>query len=264
MAIGNPKRQSVARTRLYVTAALAAGATVVLDDARAHYLRDVLRLSPGDEVRLFNGREGEWRGRIAAMTKKAATIAVADRLREQTTEPDLWLLFAPIKRARIDDLIEKATELGVALFQPVLTEHTAVERINIDRLRAIAIAAAEQSERLTVPAVREAVTPDKLLAGWPADRHVLLCAEAGSANSIVETLMSHASRGNTGAAPWAVMIGPEGGFARGELDAIGKLPFVSAVGLGPRILRADTAALAALACWQAILGDGRARPPHRS
>jgi 16S rRNA (uracil1498-N3)-methyltransferase len=263
MAAGNHKRQGVARTRLFVEEALHGGAEVTMPAERAHYLRDVLRLSPGDEVRLFNGRDGEWRGLIAALSKKAATVALADRLREQAPEPDLWLLFAPIKRARIDDLIEKATELGVALFQPVLTEHTAVERINIDRLRAIAMAAAEQSERLTVPAVRAAVTPDKLLAGWPADRHVLLCAEAGSAKSIAETLMAWAGRGEDKRS-WAVMIGPEGGFARGELDGIGKLPFVSAVGLGPRILRADTAALAALACWQAILGDGRARPPHRS
>jgi 16S rRNA (uracil1498-N3)-methyltransferase len=247
---------------LFVDETLAAGTTIGLADDRAHYLRNVLRLQMGAALRLFNGRHGEWRGRIARLSKGAADIAIEVALREQTAGCDLWLAFAPIKRARIDTLVEKATELGISALRPVMTQYTAVERINGERLRAIAIAAAEQSERLSVPEVHGAVTLEKLLADWPGNRHLLLCAEAGSAKPIAEALMSHSSKDLDARAPWAVMIGPEGGFAPGELDGLAKLPFVSAVGLGPRILRADTAALAALACWQAILGDGRSRPPR--
>jgi 16S rRNA (uracil1498-N3)-methyltransferase len=188
-------------------------------------------------------------------------LAIEQQLRPQTSERDLWLVFAPVKRTRIDAIAEKATELGVCALIPVVTQRTAVDRVNVERLRAIAIEAAEQCERLSVPEVRPPVTLGKLLAEWPADRRLLLCAEAGAARPIAEALRAHA---DGIAAPWAVMIGPEGGFARSELDALAKLPFVMPVGLGPRILRADTAALAALACWQAILGDGQQRPPHRS
>jgi 16S rRNA (uracil1498-N3)-methyltransferase len=247
--------------RLFVDAGLGAGGEVRLADERVHYLRDVLRLAPGAAVDLFNGRAGEWRSTLVAVGKKQATLAVERQLRSQASGPDLWLVFAPIKRARIDSVVEKATELGVTALLPVITQHTAVERVKAERLQAIAIEASEQCERLTVPNVRVPVTLGKLLAEWRADRRLLLCAEAGEARPIAEALRS---RVNEGAAPWAVMIGPEGGFARSELDALAKLPFVMPVGLGPRILRADTAALAALACWQAILGDGQQRPPHRS
>jgi 16S rRNA (uracil1498-N3)-methyltransferase len=247
--------------RLFVDAELGAGGEVRLADERVHYLRHVLRLEPGAAVDLFNGRDGEWRSSLAAVTKGHATLAVEQQLRPQAPGPDLWLAFAPIKRARIDSVAEKATELGVAALLPVATQHTAVERVNIERLRAIAIEAAEQCERLSVPEVRPPVTLGKLLAEWPPRRRLLLCAEAGDAQPIAEALQSQV---NDAGAPWAVMIGPEGGFARSELDALVKLPFVMPVGLGPRILRADTAALAALACWQAVLGDGQQRPPHRS
>src|SRR5262249_3415337 len=164
------------------------------------------------------------------------------------------------KRIRIDIVAEKATELGVAALLPVVTRHTAVERVNVERLRAIAREAAEQCERLSLPEVRATVSLEKLLAEGPEESRLLLCVETGEARPIAESLQSHVG---DSAAPWAVMIGPEGGFARSELDAFAKLPFVMPVGLGPRILRADTAALAALACWQAILGDGQQRPPHR-
>ncbi len=247
--------------RLFVDADLCAGGEVRLADERVHYLRHVLRLESGAPVDLFNGREGEWRSSLAAVAKGHATLAVERRLRPQEAGPDLWLVFAPIKRARIDTVAEKATELGVSVLLPVVTQRTSVERVNIERLRVIAVEAAEQCERLSVPEVRAPVTLGKLLAAWPPRRHLLLCAEAGEARPIAEALQSHV---NDAAAPWAVMIGPEGGFARSELDALAKLPFVMPVGLGPRILRADTAALAALACWQAILGDGQQRPPHRS
>jgi len=247
--------------RLFVDTGLRAGDEVRLADERVHYLRDVLRLAPGAAVDLFNGRDGEWRSALTAVGKKQATLTVERQLRPQASGPDLWLVFAPIKRARIDSVVEKATELGVSMLLPVVTRHTAVERVNVERLRAIAIEASEQCERLSVPAVSEPVTLGKLLAEWPAERRMLLCAEAGEARPIAEALQSH---GASAGARWAVMIGPEGGFARSELDALVKLPFVMPVGLGPRILRADTAALAALACWQAILGDGQQRPPQRN
>ncbi|HUL05620.1 MAG TPA: 16S rRNA (uracil(1498)-N(3))-methyltransferase [Candidatus Acidoferrum sp.] len=248
-------------TRLFVDAPLGAGGEIRLADERVHYLRHVLRLERGAPVDLFNGRDGEWRSSLVAVAKTQATLAVERQLRPQAGGPDLWLVFAPIKRARIDGVVEKATELGVAALLPVVTQHTAVERVKTDRLQAIVVAASEQCERLNVPEVREPVTFGKLLAAWPTERRLLLCAEAGDARPIAEALQSHVK---DSAAPWAVVIGPEGGFARSELDALAKLPFVMPVGLGPRILRADTAALAALACWQAILGDGQQRPPHRT
>ena len=262
MPQNNSRAATVGRaTRLFVDQALHAGGEVRLVDRHVHYLRHVLRLESGTPVDLFNGHDGEWRSSLATVTKGSATLAVELQLRAQTVDADLWLVFAPIKRARIDIVAEKATELGVCALQPVVTQHTAVERVNVERLRVIAVEAAEQCERLSVPEVGPPVTLEKLLAEWPPRRRLLLCAEAGDARPIVEALQSHV---NDAGAPWAVMIGPEGGFARSELDALVKLPFVMPVGLGPRILRADTAALAALACWQAILGDGQQRPPHRS
>ena len=246
--------------RIHVGDALGEGAEIRLDEREAHHLRDVLRLEEGDGVAVFNGSDGEWDATIVGIGRRGAKLIVGERLREQSAGPDLWLVFAPLKRARIDALVEKATELGVSMLQPVETQHTAVERVNLDRLGTIATEAAEQCERLTVPRVQPPVPLEKLMADWLPQRLLLLCAEAGAARPIAEALLPH--RGP--ARPWAVMIGPEGGFARSELDALVKLPFVMPVGLGPRILRADTAALAALACWQAILGDGQQRPPHRT
>ncbi|GIL00012.1 MAG: ribosomal RNA small subunit methyltransferase E [Alphaproteobacteria bacterium] len=250
-------------TRLYVEEPLSSGATVTLDRDRAHYLKNVLRAAPGQTVGLFNGRDGEWRARIDALAKQGATLVAEARRREQMPEPDLWLVFAPVKKARIDFIAEKATELGAAALVPVMTRFTAVSRVNTERLRANAIEAAEQTERLSVPEVREPVPLARLLADWPPERRILLCAEAGAARPIAAALHAFAHDSQAAAAPWAVMTGPEGGFAAAELDGLEKLPFVTAVGLGPRILRADTAALAALACFQAILGDGRGRPPMR-
>jgi len=253
-----------ATARLFVQQDLRPAAQIEADAARAHYLRNVLRLEPGAPLRLFNGRDGEWSARILQSTKTRIVLVADERLRPQAAEPDLWLVFAPIKRTAIDAVTEKATELGVAALQPVVTRHTVVARVNAERLLSIAIEAAEQCERLTVPRVLPAVALKDLPAQWPHERRLLLCVEAGAAPPIAEALSAHADAGRRAAAPWAVMVGPEGGFARTELDALGKLPFVIPVGLGPRILRADTAALAALACWQAILGDGQQRPPHRS
>jgi 16S rRNA (uracil1498-N3)-methyltransferase len=251
-----------AAPRLFLTHELDGGVEIEVDTDRAHYLLNVLRLRAEDAVRLFNGHDGEWRARIAVTARRRATLRVESRLRQQAPESDLWLLLAPIKRTRIDIVAEKATELGVSVLQPVATERMAVERVNLARLQTIVTEAAEQCERLTVPEVRDPVSLGKLLAGWPPQRRLLLCAEAGGAQPIADTLLVYANEGES-ETRWAVMIGPEGGFASSELDALGKLPFVIPVGLGPRILRADTAALAALACWQAILGDGQQRPPLR-
>ncbi len=251
-------------TRLYLDEELAEGRTLGVDHARAHYLRSVLRLSRGAELALFNGRDGEWLARLDGLGKGWASLTVGHQLRAQDATPDLWLVFAPIKRARIDFLAEKATELGVARLQPVITRHTAVARVNTERLAANAREAAEQCGRLGVPEVCAPCSLFALLAEWPAERRLLLCAEAGPARPIAEVLAERAGQASAGPAPFAVLTGPEGGFAQSELDGLLDLPFVTPVGLGPRILRADTAALAALACWQALLGDGRERPPARN
>jgi 16S rRNA (uracil1498-N3)-methyltransferase len=244
--------------RLYIEAPLGLGATVELDPARAHYLRHVLRREAGGEVLLFNGRDGEWQGAIETLAKSGARVALARQTRPQQAGPDLWLIFSPLKRERIDILAEKATELGCCCLWPIFTQHTAVTRVNTERLRVHAMEAAEQTERLDVPDIRTPAKLGEVLAHWSPARHLIVCAEFGEALPIAPAL-GRMQRGGA----YAIMTGPEGGFARSELDALGKLPFVTAVGLGPRVLRADTAALAALACWQAILGDGGERPPPR-
>jgi 16S rRNA (uracil1498-N3)-methyltransferase len=204
---------------------------------------------------VFNGRDGEWRATLEGHGKKAAVARLGERTREQVAEPDVWLCFAPVKRARIDYIAEKATELGAAVLQPVLTQHTNVERVNVERLRANAIEAAEQTERLTVPEVRAPVDLARLLGDWPAGRRLLMCDETGGGPPIAEVLS--ALDASARAAPWAIVVGPEGGFAPAELAALRRIKDVVAVGLGPRILRADTAAVAALTLVQAVLGDWR-------
>jgi 16S rRNA (uracil1498-N3)-methyltransferase len=220
----------------------------------------VVRRSDGTALRLFNGRDGEWHAILEGRGKKHAVARVGERTREQASEPDVWLCFAPVKRARIDYIAEKATELGVAVLQPIVTRHTMVERVNIERLHANAIEAAEQTERLSVPEVRTPVAFSRLLAEWPPGRRLMMCDETGGGPPITQALapLDEAAR----AAPWAIVIGPEGGFDRPELAALGRMKDVVAVGLGPRILRADTAALAALACWQALVGDWRLPTPR--
>ncbi|WP_207478035.1 16S rRNA (uracil(1498)-N(3))-methyltransferase [Arenibaculum pallidiluteum] len=250
-------------TRLFVEEPLADGTVVGLDSERAHYLRTVLRLDRGARLALFNGRDGEWLARIEGLGKGWCSLAVERRTREQSADADLWLLFAPIKRSRIDFVAEKAAELGVSVVWPVTTRHTDVARVNTERLRANAIEAAEQSERLSVPELREPERLEAILASWPAGRVLLACAEAGPVRPIAEAAQAFRGR------PAAVLTGPEGGFSKDELDRMRRLDFVVPVGLGPRVLRADTAALAALACWQALAGDWTAagsdsRPPFRS
>ena len=246
-----------AYARLYVPGALDVSSVGLAAD-KTHYLRHVLRLERGDTIAVFNERDGEYLARIEAFGKGWCTLAIGARRRAPAPEPDLWLVFAPIKRARIDFLVEKATELGVSALWPVFTQHTAVARVNEERLGAIAIEAAEQSERLTVPRIFPAGTLDAVLAKWPSERRLLVCDEAGGGAPIAEVLAREGTAG-----PHAILTGPEGGFAAAELDALRKLPFVSALGLGPRVLRADTAALAALAVFQALAEDRRKSPPPR-
>ncbi len=237
------------QTRLFVEADLAPGETLTLSPEQTHYLKTVLRLKEGAAIAIFNGRGGEYRARIAAFGRGWCEVALEAQTRPQGDDPDLWLLFAPIKRARIDFLVEKATELGVSALYPVMTRHTAVERVNLARLRANAIEAAEQSERLSVPLLHAPQPLERVLDAWDASRRLLLCDESGTSPPIA-TALAGARAGK-----WAVLVGPEGGFAETELDALKKLPFVCPVGLGPRVLRADTAALAGLAVLQALLGN---------
>jgi 16S rRNA (uracil1498-N3)-methyltransferase len=247
--------------RLYIEQPLATGAMVAADDRALHYLRNVMRRGPGDALVLFNGRDGEFEAEIASLDKRKAELKVMRLRRAQDAVPDLVLCFAPLKKDAIDFLVEKATELGVAAFQPVITRRTVASRINLERLRANAIEAAEQTARLTVPEVRAPVTFEALVSKWEPSRHMILCAEAGPAEPITnafKALTPDVSHTNA----WAIFCGPEGGFHVSELDRLRNLPFVTPVGLGPRILRADTAALTALAVFQAILGDGTLRPPH--
>ena len=226
--------------RLFVDQALAEGASVVVEGT---YLGAVLRLGPGDRVKLFDDRTGEWLAEIASGGKKRTVLTVGERLRERETVPDLWLLFAPIKRGRIDWLVEKATELGVARLVPAITHRTIVERMNLDRLRAHAVEAAEQCERTALPELAEPRKLDALLRDWPAERQLFFADESGG----------EAFRPAPG--PAAILIGPEGGFTDEERTAIRALPQARPVSLGPRILRADTAALAAVSLWMAAAGD---------
>jgi 16S rRNA (uracil1498-N3)-methyltransferase len=244
-------------TRLYVPSSLRV-ASLGLDAPRTHYLRHVLRLERGARIAVFNGEDGEYAARIDGFGKGWCTLAIEEQRRSPTPEPDLWLVFAPIKRARLDFIAEKATELGVSALWPVFTQHTIVTRVNRERLEATAIEAAEQSERLTVPEIRPETKLDEALGSWPSGRRLVFCDESGGGAPIAEALAKLDLN-----QPHAILTGPEGGFARAELDALHKLPFSTPVGLGPRVLRADTAALAALAVFQALAHDRLGSPPPR-
>lgn len=245
--------------RLHVAAGLEAGAEITLPDRAAHYLVAVMRRRPGDEIRLFNALDGEWRARLAAAGRRRAVALVADRVRAPGPEPDLWLLFAPPKGSRQDLVIEKGTELGVARFLPTRLQRSVVDRVNPARLAAIAIEAAEQCERLTIPVIEPMAGLDARLAAWPTGRRLVVCDETG-APPLVACL--EAERGKTPSG-WGILVGPEGGLAPAELDALGKLAFVVRASLGPRILRAETASILAVGLWQSLLGDGRAAPEPR-
>ncbi|NDF11625.1 MAG: 16S rRNA (uracil(1498)-N(3))-methyltransferase [Proteobacteria bacterium] len=245
--------------RLFVDQPLDSGMSVELNPEQVNYVRNVMRLNVSDSVRLFNGKDGEWQGTIAELAKKSARLTVEKQTRKQKDGTDVWLLFAPIKFGKIDFLVTKATELGVSTLQPVITKHTIVTRVNTDRLRANAIEAAEQSDRLTVPEVSGEITFEKLIQGWDKNRQILLCDESGAGKSIGTVLSALPEAKKK--ARWAILIGPEGGFSKAELEKLRTLPYVTSVGLGENILRADTAALAALACFQSLTGRWET-PPH--
>lgn len=241
------------RIRLFVEDDLATGAGLTLGRDQSHYLQNVMRRGVGDHVAIFNGRDGEFWAAVTELRRGAVSLSLAERFRDQGPEPDLWLVFAPIKRAAVNFAVTKATELGVSRIVPVITARTNSERVNTRRLRANAIEAAEQSERLSVPEIAEPVRLPAFLDGWPSTRRLLVGDETGAGRPIADFVAELAE--NPG--PLAVMTGPEGGFVPDELDQLRDLPFVTPVGLGPRVLRADTAALAALAIVQAVAGDWR-------
>jgi 16S rRNA (uracil1498-N3)-methyltransferase len=237
--------------RLYVTFDLAAGAPVALDGDQSRYLVAVMRREVGDEVALFNGRDGEWRARISAVAKRATQLVVEERLRPQDVGPDLDLVVALVKRTRLETIVEKAAELGARRVRPVVTARTNAETARVARLQAIAMEAAEQTGRLDVPEIAEAVKLEALLKGWEAGRRLLFCDEGGDAAPVLKALAE------AQAGPWAILIGPEGGFSPEERARLRALDFAVPASLGPRILRADTAAISAMTLWQAALGDSR-------
>ena len=235
--------------RLFVPDPLKQDLAVALATDQTHYLRSVMRREVGDEVLLFNGRDGEWRSELLEAGKRACIVAPREQMRPQGFGPDLDLVVALVKRGRLETIVEKAAELGARRVRLAITERTNAERTNVSRLAAIAIEAAEQTGRLDVPEIAAPEKLDKLIADWPAGRPLMFCDEAGDAAPALEALAGR-TRG-----PWSVLIGPEGGFSPRERALVRGLAGAVPVSLGPRILRADTAAIAALTLWQATLGD---------
>ncbi|MGI9416839.1 MAG: 16S rRNA (uracil(1498)-N(3))-methyltransferase [Geminicoccaceae bacterium] len=234
----NPHRKT---PRLHLNTTLAAENMIELDRARSHYLFDVMRMKVGDKVRLFNGRNGEWLAGIVEAGRKSCQLEATEQLRPQEEEPGPTLLFAPIKKARMEMLVEKATELGVSKLMPVKTRRSIVDRVNVERLRAIAVEAAEQCERLTVPDIRELQTLEQALEDRPASAPLYVADETGAGNPLQQALAPDR--------PATFLIGPEGGFDPAELERLDALPAVVKVDLGPRILRAETAGMVSLATW---------------
>lgn len=242
------------RLRLFVPEAFTAGQSLELSAAQSHYVAQVMRARTGEAVALFNGQDGEWLAEIRQMTKKTVVLAPVERLREQKPGPDLWLAFAPVKN-KVDVIVEKAVELGVSALLPVFTRHAVVTSLNHAKLAAYAVEAAEQCERLDVPRIQEFRDIPALLADWPTDRLLLHADESGGGADLRTLLPTLPAGGKL-----AVLIGPEGGFAQEERDRLRRHPAVRLCGLGPRVLRSDTAVVAALACVQAWLGDWQEQP----
>ncbi|WP_259782064.1 16S rRNA (uracil(1498)-N(3))-methyltransferase [Aestuariispira ectoiniformans] len=248
----------VSKTRLFVSDALQADAVVGVTPPQAHYLRSVLRLQPGNPVTLFNGADGEWLGHIDGLGKGWASISLTEKLRDQADSPDLWLLFSPLKRSATDLVFQKATELGASRILPVTSERTNTERLKLERAVATVVEAAEQCERLDIPEIAKPAKLTDVIDAWDESRHLYVCAEAGIADPASE-VFAKAEKSS----PSAILTGPEGGFSQRELEFLNDHSFITPISLGPRVLRAETAALAGLTCWQAICGDWRNRPPHR-
>jgi 16S rRNA (uracil1498-N3)-methyltransferase len=235
--------------RLFVTQDLAAQDRIELGPRLAHYLITVMRLTAGDELLLFNGRDGEWRAGLAQVSRRAAALSVLAQVQQQRAGPDLELVVSLVKRSRLETIVEKAAELGARRVRLALTERTNAEHTRVDRLCAIAVEASEQTGRLDVPAIEAPQKLERMLADWPVDRPLMFCDEAGDAPPALTALAGR------GPGSWGVLIGPEGGFSASERALIRAHPAAVPVSLGPRILRADTAAISALTLWQAALGD---------
>jgi len=237
--------------RLFIDQPLSAGALVQPGPDQSRYLTGVMRKGVGDALLLFNGRDGEWRAEITGAGKRTCVLTALVRTREQASTPDLELIVALVKRNRLETIIEKAAELGCQRVRLAITRYTQADHARIDRLTAIATEASEQTGRLDVPEVTAPQPLDQILSDWPAGRRLMFCDEGGDVRPALEALPPPADE------PWSILIGPEGGFSPDERAALRGLDFVSPVGLGPRILRADTAAIAALTLWQAARGDWR-------
>ncbi len=250
MAAMKNQAETVRHVRLYVDAPLTAGAEVALDGAKTHYLANVMRFKAGDRLAVFTGRDGEWRAAIAEMRRNSCTLVAEIETRPQRAASGPVLLFAPIKPARTALLIEKACELGASEFRPVVTQHSQGRRIKLERYRAHAIEAAEQCGRLEVPPVHPPAPLADILSDWQPARRLMFCDETGGAAAL-DALAAAPP------APWAILVGPEGGFSPQERALIKSCPFSVAVSLGPRTLRSETAAVAALSLWQATLGNLR-------
>jgi 16S rRNA (uracil1498-N3)-methyltransferase len=237
-----------AKIRLYVDTPLDGAQSVLLERDQAQYLFSVMRLKPGDHVAVFNGRDGEWLCQVAEAAKRHGVLKCLKQSAPQSSPPDLWLLFSPIKKARTDFIVEKAVEMGAARVLPVQTRYTNSERFRQDRLQAHAVEAAEQCAATYVPDVDALQKLEHVLANWPQNRRIMFCDEslAGAKAALTAAPLSD---------EWAILVGPEGGFSPEEQAMLRSLPFVTPVSLGPRILRADTAAVAALTLWQSELGD---------
>ncbi len=239
--------------RLYVDCTLAPEAPIDLDQKQAHYLRNVLRMRAGDTLLVFNGRDGEWRAAIGDVAKKTVQLAAVECVRSQTAPYNLHYLFAPLKQARLDYMVQKAVEMGAGVLQPVVTEFTQVRHLKSARMAANAIEAAEQCGILSLPQIRDPMPLDMCLGQWPdqnPERHIVFCDEDAGVGPVDQLA-------GLGGRKLAILIGPEGGFSDAERARLLALDFVTAISLGPRILRADTAAVAALAVLQAVCGDWR-------
>jgi 16S rRNA (uracil1498-N3)-methyltransferase len=233
--------------RLFVDTLLYDGLELRIDGGQAHYLLNVMRMKQGAPLKLFDDQSGEWLANVLIAGKRDLVLRLTGQLRLRETVPDLWLLAAPVKKARLDMMVEKACELGVALYRPVITRRTVVERIKADRLRSTVIEAAEQCGRTALPLIDEAIKLDALLKDWPQDRTLFFADENGGEDAL---LKMHGHRG-----PAAILIGPEGGFDDAERSAIRACPQAIAISLGPRILRAETAAIAAVSLWMGSNGE---------
>ena len=242
-------RANYTMQRLYVASPLAEGAAIAATSEQFNYLANVLRMGEGAEVLLFNGRDGEWKAHLSFPAKKKLLLTPDEQTRAQPPHPDLVFLFAPLKVGRLDYLVQKAVEMGAGTIQPVLTQHTQVQKIGVDRLQANVIEASEQCGILSVPIVHAPVKLEALLSGWDYSRRIIYCDEDAATNNPVCKLGAIREK------HLAVLVGPEGGFSESERAMLRALPHVTPIPLGPRILRADTAAVAALAVVQAIIGD---------